>query len=296
MASFNCDICGAINFISQANLTNHQKGAHCRAPGRKRFRPSTSEVHQVFEDTLQFQGEFKEDFNFAETSNATCSPEDVQPPYDLTFALVHWIRHCKNGMGLSERVITNLFCNVIFHKSFKLEDVKVRSAADCNRYEDGIYVKEDGWLEYGVIEKVGDPYPIHLYYKDPVVALCALFSTPTNGEGFDLGPKSSSSSSSTTIKRSYSTPSSGDWWQFKQGYIGCLGGVIAPLILYTDQTSLSNNGRVSGYPLVLSLGNIVCELRPQEEGHMLLAMMPVIPASDLPSHKRRLEIFHECLN
>jgi hypothetical protein len=163
---------------------------------------------------LQFQGDFEKVFNFTEIPNATHPPKDVQPPYDSTFALVHWIQHCKNGMGLSKQNITNLLCNVIFHKSFKLKNVKVRSVVDCYRYDDGIYVKEDGWLEYGVIEKVGDPYPIHLYYKDHVVTLCVLYSTPTNGEGFDLGPKSSSSSSSTTIECSYSTPSNGDRLQF----------------------------------------------------------------------------------
>ena len=81
-----------------------------------------------------------------------------------------------------------------------------------------------------------------------------------------------------------------------QGHIAYEGTVIAPLILYSDQTSVLNNGRVNGYPLVLSLGNIACELHTQAEGHILLGVLPVIPASDISSHQRRLEIFYKCFN
>lgn len=121
--------------------------------------------------------------------------------------------------------------------------------------------------------------------------MCTLFSNPANGEGFDFGPISS-----TPQPQEYSVPSSGNWWRCMQNHIACPGAIIAPLIFYSDQTSLSNNGRVSGYPLVLSLGNIACEQRPQPEGHILLAVLPVISATDIPSHQRRLGVFHECLN
>ncbi len=80
-------------------------------------------------------------------------------------------------------------------------------------------VREDGWLEYKVIEKVSDPYRIHFYDNDPLVKFCTFFSTLANDVGFDLGPKSSSVSSSTTHEHLYSIPNIGDWWQFMQGYI-----------------------------------------------------------------------------
>lgn len=80
-----------------------------------------------------------------------------------------------------------------------------------------------------------------------------------------------------------------------QNHVNCIGSVIAPRIFYSDQTSQFNIVRANGYPLVISLGNIACELRLQAEGHMLLGVLPVISAGDIPSHHRQLEIFHECL-
>jgi hypothetical protein len=70
-----------------------------------------------------------------------------------------------------------------------------------------------------------------------------------------------------------------------QEYIDCFEGVIAPLIFYHDVTSLSNNRKVIGYPLVLFLGNITCELQSQEEGHMLLAILLMISASNIFSRQ-----------
>jgi hypothetical protein len=80
-----------------------------------------------------------------------------------------------------------------------------------------------------------------------------------------------------------------------QKYIDCFGGIIAPSIFYSDVTSLSNNGKVTGYPLVLSLGNVTCELQSEEEDHMLLVMLPMISALSISSHEWRLHIFHKCL-
>ncbi len=75
----------------------------------------------------------------------------------------------------------------------------------------------------------------------------------------------------------------------------CPGAVLAPLIFYSDQTSLSNDGRVTGYPLVMSIANIACENRYLDEGHVLLAILPIISSTEA-SHERRLQIFHECLD
>jgi hypothetical protein len=44
-----------------------------------------------------------------------------------------------------------------------------------------------------------------------------------------------------------------------QKHINCEGEVIAPLIFYNNQTTLSSNGKVTRYPLMLSLGKIACE-------------------------------------
>jgi hypothetical protein len=75
----------------------------------------------------------------------------------------------------------------------------------------------------------------------------------------------------------------------------CPGAVVAPLIFYNDQTSLSNDGRMIGYPLVMSIANITCENQYLDEGHVLLAILLII-SSTKASHENRLQVFHECLD
>jgi hypothetical protein len=50
-----------------------------------------------------------------------------------------------------------------------------------------------------------------------------------------------------------------------------MGGLIL-----NDQTILSNDRRVAGYPLVMSLANIVCENRSLPPGHVLLVVLPIV--------------------
>jgi hypothetical protein len=84
-----------------------------------------------------------------------------------------------------------------------------------------MYSKEDGWLEYVVNVEAKDPFPIVLYYKDPVVDLSMFFSSPANGAGFDFGLMTTSGS-----QQQYSIPSSGKWWQSMQGHVGCVGSLL----------------------------------------------------------------------
>jgi hypothetical protein len=59
----------------------------------------------------------------------------------------------------------------------------------------------------------------------------------------------------------------------------CPGVVVAPLTFYNDQTSLSNDGRMTGYPLVTSIINISCENWYLDEGHVLLTILPIISST-----------------
>jgi len=75
----------------------------------------------------------------------------------------------------------------------------------------------------------------------------------------------------------------------------CQGVVVAPLIFYNDQTSLSNDGKMTRYPLVMCIANIACENWYLNEGHVLLAILPIISSIEA-SHEKRLQVFHECLD
>ena len=69
------------------------------------------------------------------------------------------------------------------------------------------------------------------------------------------------------------------WLIDLQKHVGCEGSVVALLMFYSDQTSLSNNMRVSGYPVVMSIANISCEKRQSDDGHALLAIFPIIASN-----------------
>ncbi|CAM6050719.1 unnamed protein product, partial [Sphagnum compactum] len=201
------------------------------------------------------------------------------------------IRHCRATIGLSNKDINSLVDKVLFHPSFKLEDVSVRFAAQIDRYEQTIFRTEDGWDQYLIHVTEGDSGDRVMYHKDPLEALSSMFSSPSLKEDFQIAP------SNGVHQGVYSTPNTGLWWLQMQNLINtqCPGAVVAQLIFYSDQTSLSNDGRVTGYPLVMSIANIACENRYLDEGHVLLAILPIISSTDA-SHERRLQIFHECLD
>jgi hypothetical protein len=68
--------------------------------------------------------------------NLVSIPNDLNPPpYDSTFSLVHWIRHCRATIGPSNEDINSLFEKILFHPSFKLKDVSVKSVAQIDYYE-----------------------------------------------------------------------------------------------------------------------------------------------------------------
>ena len=108
---------------------------------------------------------------------------------------------------------------------------------------------------------------IILYSKNPLNALSELFSTPSNANTFKLW---------LNYTESYTTPDTRKWWIAMQDHVNSPGSVIAGLIFYSDQTTLSNDRRVSGWPLIMSLANIACESQGEDEGHVLLAILPVI--------------------
>jgi hypothetical protein len=74
----------------------------------------------------------------------------------------------------------------------------------------------------------------------------------------------------------------------------CPRVVVVPLIFYNNQTSLSNDEKVTRYPLMMSIANIACENWYLDEGHVLLAILLVIFSIEA-SHEKRLQVFHECL-
>jgi hypothetical protein len=111
-------------------------------------------------------------------------------------------------MGLFEHDINNLLWKMLFHKSFHLNQAKIRSTIDCETYDADMYHRQDGWLEYVVQLGLEDPFPHTIYYQDLVTAVSTIFSSPVNNDGFDFGPKSICDQQPPT----FSTPCISRWW------------------------------------------------------------------------------------
>jgi hypothetical protein len=111
-------------------------------------------------------------------------------------------------VGLFEHDINNLLWKVLFHKSFHLNQAKIRSTTDCETYDANMYHRQDGWLECVVQLGVEDPFPHIVYYKDHLVAISTTFSSLVNNDGFDFGPKSICDQQPPT----FSTLGIGIWW------------------------------------------------------------------------------------
>ena len=52
------------------------------------------------------------------------------------------------------------------------------------------------------------------------------------------------------------------------------GGVVIPIILYSDSTELDDLQRAKGHPLILTLGNMSPVAQHHEQGHALLGYFP----------------------
>ena len=71
--------------------------------------------------------------------------------FDSTFSLVHWIRTCNNGRGLSTKNMASLFKQVMFHPSFNIGDVFVESVVDVENYGNQIlYNEAHNWKEHEI--------------------------------------------------------------------------------------------------------------------------------------------------
>jgi hypothetical protein len=118
---------------------------------------------------------------------------------------VHWIKHCRANIGLSNKHINSSFEKVLFHSSFKLEDVNVRSTAQIDCYEQTIFRTKDGWDQYLIHVIEGDSRYHVMYHKDPLEALSSMFSSPSLKEDFQIAP------SNGVHQGVCSTPNTGLW-------------------------------------------------------------------------------------
>lgn len=135
-----------------------------------------------------------------------------------------------------------------------------------------------------------------LTYKDAAEALQFIVKENWNEPDF---VKNSCLTTDTSGQRVYSTPETGDWWidievtylilSFSGFYIFMLyhlqksrlridtgnnEAVVLGVILYSDSTTVTQNGRDSLWPIYMTLANIPIHRRNRPGAFQLLGFMP----------------------
>ena len=163
MAKLKCDICEAEGFKSAGALAIHKK-TKCEPIFKKPKYSSTQQMGSTSQQTSSLHASPYEIVDDNTADQMEYVGEDIPylpqtQSFDSTFSLVHWMRTCNNGGGLSTRDITSLFKNVLFHQSFKLEDVSVKSSIDVENYGKSLYIKDDGWKEHTIRGQINSSLP-----------------------------------------------------------------------------------------------------------------------------------------
>ncbi|CAI5471765.1 unnamed protein product [Closterium sp. Yama58-4] len=93
--------------------------------------------------------------------------------------------------------------------------------------------------------------------------------------------------------RHYSTPDTGKWLEEARAAIGEEDCIVLGVIVYSDSTHASRNGRLAAWPVLISLFNIPEALRWQEPGHVLAGVLPFPP--EWASSTEKTRIFQQCM-
>ncbi|CAI6012420.1 unnamed protein product [Closterium sp. NIES-65] len=201
-------------------------------------------------------------------AGAALAEEEDPPQFNLKDALAHWI--LSNRLSISQ---VNALLEILRKSILEIQDWKsyrdVQAYAE-SRATDGhrgwrrktIRSRNKAWLEY--------------WYCDPLIALQDLLKNPKLAAKmvFHADPQYVGN------VRVYSTPETGLWWERLQTLVRGEDpdGVVAALILASDETHIDHRGKAKGHPVYLTLGNIDKDDRWQPFGHVLLALLPEFPA------------------
>lgn len=71
--------------------------------------------------------------------------------------------------------------------------------------------------------------------------------------------------------------------------------VVLGIMVYSDATQLSGDGKTSGWPIVLSLANISLQKRRDRGCYKLLGLLPDLPKNTKCTAEQKQRLFTDCL-
>ncbi|KAG0695674.1 Zn-finger domain-containing protein [Suillus ampliporus] len=140
---------------------------------------------------------------------------------------------------------------------------------------------------------------LELWRRDPVDCIRELMGNPTFREMMAYAPEHAFEDAEGQ-SRIYNEMWSGDWWWNMQGKLP-KGATIAPVILASDKTSLSQfQGDKAAWPVYLTIRNIekATRRRPRMHGAILLGYLPATKLDCFSKATRSVagyRLFHECM-
>ncbi|CAI5471626.1 unnamed protein product [Closterium sp. Yama58-4] len=180
---------------------------------------------------------------------------------------------------------------------------ELRNCKDLEQFElERLAGLNRGW-SVATFEIAGHP-PQRLLFQGSAQAFAEMLGHPNNAPGFKL--KARVDEDPDTGDRRYTTPETGTWWNAAQcltvcplplcralqEHFGC-SEVVGGIILYSDVTHMSNNGRKKAWPLMMTLANIAQAKRWGKAGHTLLALLPIPPSA--MSAVEKVMLFQRCV-
>ncbi|GJP69628.1 hypothetical protein CLOP_g618 [Closterium sp. NIES-67] len=156
------------------------------------------------------------------------------------------------------------------------------SYRDLEKFEQDCEVGEENEWHVAEIEIDHEVGFLTFKHRSIVKVLLAMFKKMSAVSGFAIEPEEWVVDG----ERRYSTPQNTDWMLMAWERVKKLGIVLA-IILFSDQTNLSYNGRQSAHPFVMSMGNIPEWARWLEGGTELVGLLPNIPPDLKPEEKTR---------